>query len=40
MTDFGIKPPTAFLGAIRTKNALVVKVEIQVTRNDSAILTR
>jgi len=32
MTDFGIKPPTAFLGAIRTKNALEVRVEVSVTQ--------
>lgn len=31
MTDFGIKPPTALLGAIRTKNALEVRVEIRAT---------
>ena len=31
MTDFGIKPPTAFFGAIRTKNALEVRVEIRAT---------
>ena len=34
MTDFGIKPPTAFLGAIRTKNAIEVRAEIRVTRID------
>jgi polyisoprenoid-binding protein YceI len=37
MTDFGIKPPTAFLGAIRTKNALEVRVEIWVSRGASAV---
>jgi hypothetical protein len=36
MTNFGIKPPTAFFGAIRTKNALEVRVEIRVTRNAGA----
>lgn len=36
MTDFGIKPPTAFFGAIRTKDALEVRVEIRVSRSDVA----
>jgi len=31
MTDFGIKPPTAFFGAIRTKNSLEVGVVIRAT---------
>lgn len=31
MTDFGIKPPTALFGAIRTKNSLEVKVVIRAT---------
>jgi polyisoprenoid-binding protein YceI len=40
MTDFGIKPPTAFFGAIRTKNALEVRVEIRVTRSDVVALRK
>jgi len=40
MTDFGIKPPTAFFGAIRTKNALEVKVEIRVTQSAVAAVPR
>jgi len=40
MTDFGIKPPTAFFGAIRAKNALEVRVEAQVKGlGSSAIAT-
>lgn len=31
MTDFGIKPPTALFGAIRTKNSLEVAVVIRAT---------
>jgi polyisoprenoid-binding protein YceI len=30
MTDFGIKPPTAFFGAIRAKNALEVRIDVEV----------
>jgi polyisoprenoid-binding protein YceI len=40
MTDFGIKPPTAFFGAIRTKNALEVKVEIRASQIAVAALRR
>jgi polyisoprenoid-binding protein YceI len=38
MTDFGIRPPTAFLGAIRTKNSLEVQVEIRASRRALAAL--
>jgi polyisoprenoid-binding protein YceI len=38
MTDFGIRPPTAFFGAIRTKNALEVGVEIRAMRSALAAL--
>jgi polyisoprenoid-binding protein YceI len=38
MTDFGIRPPTAFFGAIRTKNALEVAVEIRAIRSALAAL--
>ncbi len=31
MTDFGIRPPTALFGTIRTKNAVEVRVEIRAT---------
>jgi hypothetical protein len=31
MTDYGVKPPTALLGAIRTGNEVVVKFELFVT---------
>lgn len=31
MTDFGIKPPTALFGAIRTKNSLDVRAVIRAT---------
>lgn len=40
MTDFGIKPPTAFLGAIRTRNAIDVRVEIRVTQTVIAAAPR
>ena len=40
MTDFGIKPPTAFLGAIRTKNAIELRVEIRVTQGTVAALPK
>jgi lipoprotein-anchoring transpeptidase ErfK/SrfK len=40
MTDFGIKPPTAFLRAIRTKNSLEVRIEGRVSeKNVSAAVT-
>ena len=38
MTDFGIRPPTAFFGAIRAKNALEVRVEAQVKGLASAAI--
>jgi len=31
MTDFGIRPPTAFFGAIRTKNLIEVRVVIRAS---------
>jgi len=40
MTDFGIKPPTAFFGTIRTKNTLTVRVEIRVTQSDVVALRK
>ena len=40
MTEFGIKPPTALLGAIRTRNALVIRAEILVARSYAATQTR
>jgi len=32
MTDFGVKPPTAFLGAIRTRNEIEVSFEVLLDR--------
>jgi polyisoprenoid-binding protein YceI len=40
MTDFGIKPPTAFFGAIRAKNALEVRIEAEVTEPTFATARR
>jgi polyisoprenoid-binding protein YceI len=34
MTDFGIKPPTAFLGAIRARNALEIRLVMHVSGED------
>jgi hypothetical protein len=30
MTDFGVKPPTALLGTLKTDNKVVVKFELVV----------
>lgn len=40
MTDFGIKPPTAFFGAIRTRNAIEVRIEAHVKDSDVASVAR
>ena len=38
MTDFGISPPTALFGFIRTKNAIEVNVKVLVVSRDLAAL--
>jgi polyisoprenoid-binding protein YceI len=39
MTDFGVKPPTAFFGAIRARNALVVRLEMLVSGDEVQTLS-
>ena len=40
MTDYGITPPTALLGLVRTGNRIVVKFDLYVDRQPAAIATR
>jgi polyisoprenoid-binding protein YceI len=37
MTDYGVKPPTALLGAIRTGNEVVVKFELFVASRSTVV---
>ena len=40
MTDFGIKPPVALLGTLRTKNEVAVKFEVLLDRTVVVALTQ
>jgi hypothetical protein len=40
MTDFGIKPPVALLGTLRTKNEVEVKFEVLLDKNVIVALTQ
>jgi polyisoprenoid-binding protein YceI len=40
MTDFGIKPPVALLGTLRTKNEVEVKFEVRLDRTVVIALTQ
>ena len=40
MTDYGITPPTALLGLVRTGNRIVVKFDLYVDRQAADIATR
>jgi polyisoprenoid-binding protein YceI len=40
MTDVGIKPPTALLGTLRTKNEITITFEVLLDRSTVVALTR
>jgi polyisoprenoid-binding protein YceI len=40
MTDFGIKPPTMFMGMLKTNNKVTVKFDLQLTLAPQALASK